>query len=122
MANSSDPVSNTDGGQPETGTGAAGCLLRLFWMLGGNGVLLFTAFFIGDRPAPFLSLTWRDAVYWATVAALAAARSLDILKMNGQTATGSPASPAHLRRYLAILAVGAAAAWCLAHGVAALRA
>lgn len=101
---------------------AAGCLLRIFWMLPGNLVLFFCAFFIGNKPAAFLAFSAFDIGYGATVAALLAARYVDIRRLNGATVFGTPASMTHYRRYAPILIAVSVGVWAAAHGIAALRA
>ena len=99
-----------------------GCLLRLFWMLLGNTALFFCAFFIGSKPAAFLTFSVFDIVYGAAVTALLAARYIDIRHLNGATVFGTPASMSHYRRYALILIAASIGVWAAAHGVAALRA
>ena len=61
----------------------------------------------------FLSVA--DAIFWAIVVCLGAARFLDVVKLRGHTASGEPASTAHLRRYLLFLPAASAILWGLAH-------
>ena len=101
---------------PQAGAGAAGCLLRIFWMVLGFVVLFFLGYFIAARPgAGRLSLSVLDAVYWAVAAAMAGARYLDVVSCQGRTATGEPATARHAARYALLLAVAAGAAWAAAH-------
>ena len=100
----------------------AGCVLRIFWIFPGNLILFFCAFLIGSKPAAFLTFSAFDIAYGATVAALLAARYLDIRHLNGATVFGTPASMSHYRRYALILIAASVGVWAAAHGVAALRA
>lgn len=104
-------------GQSGSGSaGAAGCLLRVFWLFLGFIVLFFTGYFIATRPAAAgLSMSILDAVYWAVAAAMAGARYLDVRCCSGKTATGEPATAKHATRYALLLAAVAAAAWVGAH-------
>ena len=94
-------------------TSSGGCLLRLFWMLVGNGLLAGAAIAIAQGRGFRLGMA--DAILWAAVAAMLAARYVDIQRMGGQTASGSPATMAHWRRYAVILPLVAATIWGLAH-------
>jgi len=107
--------------EPAT-TSSWSALLRVFWMLLGNGVLFFCAYFIADRPSKAFAFSFLDAIYWGTAAAMAAARYVDVCHLHGTTAAGSPATTAHLRRYLLILLGVTLCAWGLAHGIARWRA
>jgi len=91
----------------------SGCLVRAFWMIVGNVALLFCAFAILRHRGSFLSVA--DAIFWAIVFCLGAARFLDVVKLRGHTASGEPASTAHLRRYLLFLLAVSAILWTLAH-------
>jgi len=99
-----------------------GCLFRVFWMGLGNLALFFCAYFILDRPGPFLALSVLDIAYWAVAAALAVARYVDIRSFGGNTVFGAPASMSDYRRYLLVLIGASICIWAAAHGVAALRA
>ena len=100
----------------------AGCVLRVFWMILGNLVLFFCAFFIADKPGAFLKFSLFDIVFAAVAVALLAARYIDIRYLNGTTAVGAPASMTHYRRYALILVAASVGVWVAAHGIAALRA
>ncbi|MFH1022225.1 MAG: hypothetical protein V1809_02425 [Planctomycetota bacterium] len=94
-------------------------VVRPFWLLVGNGILFILAAFIAQRPSPvMISFSWFDAAYAATVIALAVARYVDIIHLGGTTELGEPATPAHLRRYLMLLAGVSAGIWILAHAIA----
>lgn len=88
-----------------------GCLLRLFWMAFGNLALLILAILISER-GKFSAL---DVGYWAVVAALIAARHVDIARFEGQTSHGEPATMQHFRGYVVRVLVVAAALWASAH-------
>jgi hypothetical protein len=90
-----------------------GCLVRGFWMILGNVAVLFCAFAILRHRGSFLSVA--DAIFWAIVVCLGAARCLDVVKLRGHTASGEPASTVHLRRYLLFLVAVCAILWALAH-------
>jgi hypothetical protein len=94
----------------------AGCLLRIFWMLVGNAVLLFCAYGIAQHRSSVLSIA--DAFYWTLVASLLAARYVDIRYLHGTTAEGSPATLSHWRRYATVLGVVSTSLWLGAHAVA----
>jgi hypothetical protein len=91
----------------------AGCLARIFWVVVGNGALVIVALMIAE--GAWWPPTWRDAAYWAVVAALAVVRLVDIRWLDGRTAEGGPATAADLRRYVVGLLAVAAGLWVLAH-------
>ena len=88
-------------------------ILRLFWMLLGNVILIVSAIFI------FQGKDWQfhtaDAFFWGTVATLVLFRYLDIKFYNGLTASGEPASMANWRKYAFTLLIFSAAIWRLMH-------
>ncbi len=88
-------------------------ILRLFWMLLGNVILIVSAIFI------LQGKNWQfhtaDAFFWGTAVALVLARYLDIKYFNGLNATGEPASMANWRKYAVVLTIGSAVIWALAH-------
>ncbi len=92
---------------------ATGCLLRLFWMLVGNAILLFCILGIAQHRSSMLSIA--DVFYWAIVSSLLAARYIDIRHLGGTTADGDPATLAHWRRYAMVLGVVSMMLWLGAH-------
>ncbi len=95
----------------------SGCLVRFFWMLVGNMALFFLAILVAQYE-PF-KLSLRDAVFWAVVALMMAARFVDIRHLDGVTTEGEPATQSDWTRYVARLLGGAAVVWLVAHGLAA---
>lgn len=94
----------------------AGCLLRLFWMLVGHGILYLSLVLIATRHAPLPS--YLDAIAGAAVLAMIGARRLDIVRFGGRTVQDEPATVADWRRFALLLTGVAAASWLLAHFVA----
>ena len=94
----------------------AGCLLRIFWMMIGNLILLFCAVAIAQNQSSFLSAA--DAFYCASVGCILAARYVDIRYLKGLTADGDPASMVHWRRYAVLLGVAATGMWFVVHSIA----
>jgi hypothetical protein len=89
----------------------SGCLIRLYWIFGGNLILFFLAIFIGDKHFPFPSLF--DLAYWIIAATLVAVRYIDIRYMQGETAEGKPASMKDFRSYAIILIIVSFLMWAL---------
>lgn len=89
-------------------------LARLWWMLGGNVVLAFSLIFILRHEGSFFHPA--DGVFWIIVATLVAIRYLDIRFLDGQTATGQPASMADWVRYVVLLLACSTVLWVIAHG------
>ncbi len=94
----------------------AGCFLRVFWMIIGNAILLACAYGILQHRSSLLSKA--DALYWAIVGSLLAARYVDIQYLYGSTTDGDPATIAHWRRYAVFLVLVATGLWLLVHAVA----
>lgn len=92
---------------------ATGCLLRVFWIMVGNLALLFCAVYIAQNATRLVGVA--DAVYWAIIGSLLAARYVDIRHFQGRTAEGEPASMAHWRRYAGLLVAVSAGLWLAAH-------
>ncbi|MBM4035721.1 MAG: hypothetical protein FJ291_28610 [Planctomycetes bacterium] len=88
-----------------------GCLVRVCWMVLGNGALFFMAVHLA-MSAPALSLV--DAAFWGTVALIIGLRYLDVRKLGGLTVTNEPATMAHWRRYAIALLVVSLLAWAIA--------
>ncbi|MFN0244004.1 MAG: hypothetical protein ACKVWV_14030 [Planctomycetota bacterium] len=89
-----------------------GCLVQLFWSIGGCGLLTAIAVLILRQPPWTLSL--RDAVFWSFVGAMVFARAVDVRRFGGQTADGNPATMKDVRRYALGLVVSAALVWAAA--------
>ncbi len=93
---------------------AAGVLLRLWWMLIGNLILVLCLIFIVQHHGVFFHAA--DPVFGGAVISLILARYVDIRCCRGLTATGTPATMRTWVRYTVFLAVGAPVVWALAHG------
>ena len=93
-----------------------GCLIRLVWLVLGSGILFFILISIISHRGTFFSAL--DGAFGATVVILIAVRYIDITRLNGQTASGEPATLAHWRRYSVMLLSCGAAAWAVAHAIA----
>lgn len=87
----------------------AGCLPRLFWMGFGNIALLMAALLI------YKSTGWSiaDLAFWLIVGLLVGARYIDIVRFEGTTVHGEPATTAHFKRYALTLLVACAAVWAV---------
>ncbi len=85
--------------------------LRIFWQLLGWCLLAALAGLIAQRSGP----SELDAVYGAAVAAMAVARYVDIVRFQGMTSDGEPATVGHFWRYVVIVTLVAGAAWGAAH-------
>lgn len=100
----------------ENGTGALGCLVRLFWMFLGIGVLWFmlAAIFI-RQPGRF---SVYDILYWVIAVSLLGARYVDVRYLKGETASGDGiATLKDWRRYAIILLPVLFGAWIAAHAL-----
>jgi hypothetical protein len=94
-------------------SGILALLVRPFWMFFGNFLLIICAahIFMGESGSTRTS----NIIFWSAVVAMITVRFFDIKFLDGQTATGQPASIKHWRRYAIMLAVISAAIWTAAH-------
>ena len=113
------PDSRNDKDAPTTS--ALGCLLRVFWMLGGLAILVYSAIWIALQSGT-ARLSVVDAVFGAGLFAAILARYLDFRYFNGAEGKGEPATMSDCRRYAVLMAVSAVVVWGAAHGVAWYRA
>ena len=93
-----------------------GCLpvvVRLLWLVVGNGALLLLSILIAQERT-FSAL---DLAFWGSVVALILVRYIDITRLGGLTKDGEPASLRDWRRYILFLLLGAGALWGLAHAL-----
>ena len=95
----------------------SGCLLRLFWLFLGNGLLGIVAFQMITSSPRLLSLL--DVTYWVFVGLILCARYVDIRYFGGTKADGQPASLQDFRRHALILLAAAAVVWLVVHLLAA---
>ena len=89
----------------------SGCLIRLFWMGGGNLALVLIALWI------YRSAGWslRDLLFGVIVLLLVVARYVDIVRFHGQTADAEgPATMTHWKRYSLTLVAIAVTLWAVA--------
>lgn len=92
---------------------SAGCLTRLFWIAGGN-VALFTAA-VSIYKSPGWSIA--DPAFWLIVLLMIGARYVDIVRYQGMTVDGEPATAAHFKRYVLTLLVAAITVWTVARAL-----
>jgi hypothetical protein len=94
----------------------SGCLIRVFWMLVGNAMLLLCGIAILQNQSSLLG--GADACYWVVMGGLLAARYLDIRYFDGKTADGHPATWDHWRRYAVRVLAVCTVVWLVLHAVA----
>lgn len=94
----------------------AGLLLRAWWMLLGNGVLVLVLAVMAFERSALPSRI--DAAFAALVASLLVARFADVRWFGGVTADGARATREHVRRYALRLLGGSAAGWGVANAAA----
>lgn len=113
MRQRSETSPKSPGTSQESHDSAVGLFLRIMWLIGAFGGIALTAAYILRRgSAPFTST---DVLYWFIVALAVGARWLDILRYDGTTADGRPATKADGKRYTVIVVGSALAAWVVAH-------
>lgn len=89
--------------------GAGGCLLRVAWLIGAPVALLtLAALIVRDSAGP---LDIYSALYGGTVLAALGLRYVDIVRFNGLTTSGEPATLADYRRYVLRFCAFALALW-----------
>lgn len=105
---------------PESATSpshsATGLILRLWWMMLGNGALAFVLVEMASGRMALPSLL--DAAFAALVASLAFARFADVRWFAGRTADGARATSQHFKRYALRLLGTSAAGWGAANVLA----
>ena len=107
----------TESSPPAAATASVeSCLLRIVWILVGNGALYLALGMIAADSAPLPS--YLDAIAAAAVVVVLGARYLDITRHGGLTVYGDPAGLWHWRRHAAVLLGVTVPAWLLAHAIA----
>ncbi|MCI0381313.1 MAG: hypothetical protein L0215_27320 [Gemmataceae bacterium] len=91
-------------------------LCRLTWMLFGPFALMFAAFSIVRLGESWL--TAADIAFFVILGVMLLGRYLEFQSGQAQTASGEPATRAHLVRYLTVMPVVAIGAWVLLNLVA----
>lgn len=89
-----------------------GCLVQLFWSIGGCGLLTAIAVLILRQPPWTFSL--RDVLFFGVVGAMIAARAFDVRSFGGRTADGDAATTRDVQRFALVLVVSAALVWAAA--------
>lgn len=80
---------------------ARGCLVRSLWTFIGHAVLLILIMYIFEKQARCFSIY--DGLYLLSIALIILSRFIDIHFLKGETAYGTPASMAHLRRHILVI-------------------
>jgi hypothetical protein len=88
-----------------------GALIRAHWMLAGPLLCGLAALAI----LHVSTLSWRDALFWASATSMIVMRWIDIRWFAGETADGAPATAGHARRFGIGVAAVAALVWVAAH-------
>ena len=98
---------------PQSSTTGAQAIARVFWMMLGPLLLLVLGFSIANRGGGWL--TGMDLAFFAALALMGLARVVEFRGPNPQTATGDPATPADLQRFLTMIALLGLGAWVVAN-------
>lgn len=85
------------------------CLARLIWFGIGPAIMLILAAVNTERGGGWMSTI--DVAYFVVLGATILARVVDFKTGNPQTATGEPATSAHLRRYVPGILLVAIGVW-----------
>src|SRR5688572_30505373 len=94
---------------PGQSRSVSGCLIQLAWSLGGFGILVILwVTILRERRWTF---SFKDALYWAAVLGMIAARHVDLVRYHGRTSTGEPATARDVRHYAVGLLIGAGLLW-----------
>jgi hypothetical protein len=95
------------------GTSGAAVLGRVFWMLLGPALLLVLTVVIISQWSGWVTGT--DVAYFIILGLMVLGRWLEFRSGTPLTATGEPATPAHLRRFIIGVLVGGTAVWVAAN-------
>ncbi len=90
-------------------------LVRVFWALVGNVILLFTAIYILRHKGEVFHTA--DIVFWCTAAALAFARYLDIKLWGDSAVADKPVSTGPWRKYAVVLLICSMIVWTASHAI-----
>jgi len=90
-------------------------LLRPFWMLIGNAVILLLALTLARLP-PWTP-SWRDGVFFASVACLVWSRWTDVTRHGGTSAQGEVMTRPMLLRWTAGAVAACTALWLLSQSI-----
>jgi hypothetical protein len=96
-------------------SGCTGIILRFFWMMIGNALLLVMALLIAQKKSLF---SLYDILFWVVVGLLILARYIDIVYFHGDDADGKPTTIKHWHRYIALLLLVSFAVWSISNGIA----
>jgi len=89
------------------------CLARLVWFGIGPALMLILAIVNLEHGGGWMSTS--DVIYFVVLGVTILARYLDFQSGNAQTATGAPATSAHLRWYVPGISLVALAVWGIAN-------
>jgi hypothetical protein len=113
---------DSDGGTPEPGIEQQGLFqewvcwfVPMLWMAGGGIAMAFSVAFIVRRDN---IIGVADIVFWLAVIVMAAARTIDVLALKGETVDRRPATVVDLRCYLITMPLVALSVWFGAHALA----
>jgi hypothetical protein len=100
----------------EKQSGILAVLARIFWMALGNFALMICAanIIMGEGGSTRIP----DIIFWCVVPVMIIVRFLDIKFLDGQTATGKPATLSQWRKYAVMLIIISAIIWSAAHAIA----
>ena len=90
-----------------------GCLLRLFWFLLGNIILVIVAVKLLLQPTRWFS--GLDVFYWSVVVLIVAARYAEIRYFQGSAGDGKLATLQDWRRFAIVTLLSAGGAWVAVH-------
>lgn len=100
--------------EPPTAESPSGCLVRLYWMFLGNGLVAVSGYLIVQAERAF---SVADLVYWLGAASLIGVRYVDVRYLAGRTAEGEPATMRNWHRYWMAVLATTTLAWAAIHGV-----
>ncbi len=90
----------------------AGCLLRLYWMIGGYLIAILCGVSIVNHHGDF-SLV--DLIYWLAILGILAARWVDIKRLGGTRADGQVATMRDWRTHAITTVVAGVIGWIVIH-------
>lgn len=91
-----------------------GCLLRLYWMIGGFLIAVLCGVSVVHHQGGFSPV---DIVYWAAILGVPAARYADMRHFNGRRADGEPMTLADWKRFTVLAVIAGLIGWVAIHWV-----
>ena len=114
MAQPDRPSRQSNESSSEPKQHVSGCLLRLYWMIGGYLIAVLCGVSIINHHGDF---SFVDVIYWLSIIGILAARWVDIKKFGGTRADGQTATVRDWTVHAIATVVGCGIGWIIIHFV-----